>query len=181
MQISIVRDAVFFFVYEDLLIVLYRLGYKLYFFSLLDNELPVYNTNFVFVPGGYPERFVDRLCKLYKFLIFLKKQVNKHDCKVYAECGGFIILSKKFIIDSHCYNCCRTFNVVNKFKAIVLKMYKVCCLNDFNFLFNAHEFHYCRIISQRCTNLFLAKSAVGISLHGVLVKEALGSYLHITR
>jgi cobyrinic acid a,c-diamide synthase len=92
-RIAVARDAAFCFVYEDNLRLLQEAGAELVTFSpLLDERLPE-NIRGIYLPGGYPELFADLLAdnEIVKGGI---RQAVEEGLPVYAECGGFIYLTR---------------------------------------------------------------------------------------
>lgn len=91
--IAVARDEAFCFVYEDNLRLLREAGAKIIEFSpLRDERLPEGVTG-VYLPGGYPEIFADTLAENTAMKAELRKMIEGW-MPVYAECGGFIYLTK---------------------------------------------------------------------------------------
>jgi cobyrinic acid a,c-diamide synthase len=92
-RIAVARDAAFCFVYEDNLRLLRELGAELCSFSpLADAALPP-GISGIYLPGGYPELFAATLAGNAP----LKEEIRgaiEADMPVYAECGGFIYLTR---------------------------------------------------------------------------------------
>lgn len=92
-RIAVARDAAFCFVYEDNLRLLREAGAEVVPFSpLADSALPD-GVSGIYLPGGYPELFCERLAANGSMLQAIRTAVEQ-DIPLYAECGGFIYLTK---------------------------------------------------------------------------------------
>ena len=92
-RIGVARDAAFCFVYEDNLRLLRQAGAELVEFSpLADTGLPEEIAG-LYLPGGYPEVFADVLASNGSMKDAVRDAVER-GMPVYAECGGFIYLSR---------------------------------------------------------------------------------------
>lgn len=92
-RIGVARDAAFCFVYEDNLRLLRRAGAEVVEFSpLADSGLPEGIAG-LYLPGGYPEVFADVLAANGAMKDAVRRAVEG-GMPVYAECGGFIYLSR---------------------------------------------------------------------------------------
>jgi cobyrinic acid a,c-diamide synthase len=93
--VAVARDRAFSFLYEANLKLLEKMGAKLIFFSpLQDRCLPA--TDSVYLPGGYPELYVDQL----ESNVDMKKALHQHfesHKPIYAECGGMLYLLDKLV------------------------------------------------------------------------------------
>lgn len=92
-RIAVARDAAFCFVYEDNLKMLEAAGATLLFFSpLVDAELPQ-DVHALYLIGGYPEWYAERL----QHNVAMRSSV-KAFCErggfVWAECGGLMYLAQ---------------------------------------------------------------------------------------
>ena len=91
--IAVARDEAFCFVYEDNLRLLRGEGAKIVEFSPLRDERLPEGISGVYLPGGYPEIFADTLAENTAMKAELRKMIDG-GMPVYAECGGFIYLTK---------------------------------------------------------------------------------------
>jgi cobyrinic acid a,c-diamide synthase len=92
-SIAVARDEAFCFVYEDNLRLLREEGAKIVEFSPLRDERLPEGVSGVYLPGGYPEIFADTLAENKTMKADLRKMIDG-GMPVYAECGGFIYLTK---------------------------------------------------------------------------------------
>ncbi|GFE60193.1 cobyrinate a,c-diamide synthase [Geobacter sp. AOG2] len=92
-RIAVARDAAFCFVYEDNLRLLREAGAEVVPFSpLADVHLPP-GIHGIYLPGGYPELYAERLAANSAMKAAVRDAVEA-GMPVYAECGGFIYLTR---------------------------------------------------------------------------------------
>ena len=92
-RIAVARDMAFCFVYEDNLRLLREAGAELAEFSpLKDTALPE-DISGLYLPGGYPELFAEALAANLAMKTEIRDAIVS-GMPVYAECGGFIYLTK---------------------------------------------------------------------------------------
>jgi cobyrinic acid a,c-diamide synthase len=92
-RIAVARDAAFCFVYHDNLRLLREAGGELLFFSpLADDALPE-GISGIYLPGGYPELYAERLAANGPMLEAIRAAARE-GMPLYAECGGFIYLTR---------------------------------------------------------------------------------------
>ncbi|SDO97240.1 cobyrinate a,c-diamide synthase [Desulforhopalus singaporensis] len=92
-RIGVARDKAFCFYYEDNFDILRNAGAELVFFSpLTDSSLPE-NIDGLYLGGGYPELYAEQLSGNTGMLASLRNWIE-NDRPVYAECGGFMYLTK---------------------------------------------------------------------------------------
>jgi cobyrinic acid a,c-diamide synthase len=92
-RIAVARDAAFCFVYEDNLRLLRERGAELCTFSpLADSALPE-GISGIYLPGGYPELFAETLARNAPLKEGIRGAIEA-GMPVYAECGGFIYLTR---------------------------------------------------------------------------------------
>jgi cobyrinic acid a,c-diamide synthase len=96
--IAVASDEAFCFVYEDNLRLLREAGAEIVDFSpLRDDKLPD-NISGIYLPGGYPEIFADTLAENTTMKADLREMIEG-GMPVYAECGGFIYLTRGVVAD----------------------------------------------------------------------------------
>ncbi len=90
LRIGIARDAAFSFVYPANLDLLRAMGAELVFFSPLhDAALP--DVDSVYLPGGYPELYPERLARNETMKNAMRQHVEANK-PLLAECGGMLYL-----------------------------------------------------------------------------------------
>ena len=91
--VAVARDEAFCFFYPETLETLEHAGVKPVFFSpLRDRALPVGACG-LYLPGGYPELYAERLSANREMLASVREAVNRKLPTV-AECGGFLYLGR---------------------------------------------------------------------------------------
>ncbi|MCG4579951.1 cobyrinate a,c-diamide synthase [Clostridium cochlearium] len=92
LKIAVAYDKAFSFYYRDNIELLEDLGEVIYFSPLNDKELPK-DIDFLYIGGGYPEVFIEKLSKNKSMLKSIKEELDK-GLKCYAECGGLMYLTE---------------------------------------------------------------------------------------
>jgi cobyrinic acid a,c-diamide synthase len=88
--IAVARDAAFSFIYRDNLQILQQMGAQLRFFSpVTDQVMP--EADALYLPGGYPELYLDQLADNQTMLQSIRAHVQA-DKPTVAECGGMLYL-----------------------------------------------------------------------------------------
>jgi cobyrinic acid a,c-diamide synthase len=94
--IAVARDDAFCFYYPENLELLMEAGADIEFFSPLQGQQPGPNAAGVYLGGGYPELHAAELAAnigLWQSL----KNLKLRDVPIYAECGGFMVLTEALI------------------------------------------------------------------------------------
>jgi cobyrinic acid a,c-diamide synthase len=94
--IAVARDEAFCFYYPENLELLAEAGAAIEFFSPLRGEQPGSDAAGVYLGGGYPELHAARLSSnagLWQAL----NELRLRDAPIYAECGGFMVLTQGLI------------------------------------------------------------------------------------
>lgn len=97
LRIAVACDEAFNFVYKVNMDRLAEMGEVVRFSPLADEELPT--ADFVYLPGGYPELFADRLQRNHRLMDAVRDYVERGG-RVLAECGGMIWLSRSLVPDA---------------------------------------------------------------------------------
>ena len=90
--LAVARDSAFCFVYDDNLRLLREAGAELEMFSPVNDDA-VPEAAGLYLPGGYPELFAEPLAGNFTMKNSIRSAVER-GMPVYAECGGFIYLTK---------------------------------------------------------------------------------------
>ena len=96
-NISIARDEAFNFTYRENIDVLKQKGEATFFSPLSDKHLPE-GTDFLYLPGGYPEFFLQQLTENETMRQSIRTYIENGGACL-AECGGMMYLCRS-IIDS---------------------------------------------------------------------------------
>lgn len=94
-RIAVARDAAFTFTYHQNMQALARLGKVTYFSPLADAALPA-DTDFLYLPGGYPELFAAAL----RANVPMRASIAAYCAgggATYAECGGLMYLGQQLL------------------------------------------------------------------------------------
>ncbi|MBS1665248.1 MAG: cobyrinate a,c-diamide synthase [Bacteroidetes bacterium] len=93
-QILVARDAAFHFLYPQNIRQLEQWGTITYFSPLKDTTLP-FQPDLLYLPGGYPELYLEALSDNTTLL----RQIKTYNGRIIAECGGMMYLGES-ITDS---------------------------------------------------------------------------------
>ncbi|WP_434577791.1 cobyrinate a,c-diamide synthase [Thermoanaerobacterium thermosaccharolyticum] len=95
-KIAIAYDEAFNFYYQDSFDALKEAGAELLPFSPLHDEALPKDISGIYIGGGFPEVFADKLSQNVRMLSLLKHNIDI-GMPVYAECGGLMYLTKRII------------------------------------------------------------------------------------
>ena len=95
-RFAVARDAAFAFLYPHLLELWRRQGSVVVPFSPLADEAPDESTDFIFLPGGYPELHGRTLAGAGNFHSGLKAAAAR-GVQIYGECGGYMVLGRSLV------------------------------------------------------------------------------------
>lgn len=137
-RIAVAYDEAFRFYYKENLELLEEIGEVIYFSPLRDSELPK-NIDFLYLGGGYPEVFKDKLNENKSMLKSIKDALD-NGLNCYAECGGLMYLMED--IDGE--------ELVGFFKGNsemtkTLNRFGYAVINVDNIKINCHEFHKSKV------------------------------------
>jgi cobyrinic acid a,c-diamide synthase len=90
-KISVARDKAFNFTYHENIEYLKRLGEVTFFSPIADNNLP--QSDLVYLPGGYPELFLEELAGNESMKEDIRNFVENGG-KILAECGGMMYMCR---------------------------------------------------------------------------------------
>ena len=189
-RIGIARDEAFCFYYQDNFDLLERYGAELVFFSPLNDYCLPPDINGLYLGGGYPELFAEKLSK-NRGLMEEIKELGNNGLPIYAECGGFMFLSEG-IKDksSHFYPMTGLFPMKIKmldrlnalgYREITLKVSSP--LGRLGEKIRGHEFHYSEIkeITGKVDLVYKLGDRPGLEIReeGYMKQNILGSYVHL--
>ncbi|RPH88244.1 MAG: cobyrinate a,c-diamide synthase [Deltaproteobacteria bacterium] len=187
--IGVIKDAAFQFYYEENIEALTDRGANVIQISALDEKvLPPVDA--LYIGGGFPETQAGRLAQNESFRRSLKEAAEK-GLPIYAECGGFIYLGESLTIGDHHYPMAGalpvTFGLENRPQGHGYTVLAVDRENPFfpvGTTISGHEFHYCRILSQRDEETHTAFNVLkGTGLNGqregLCRKNILAGFTHL--
>lgn len=186
LKIAVARDDAFCFVYEETL-ELFKLngGYVHYFSPLTDENFG--SADLVFLPGGYPELYMEALSKneeMKEALInFLENGGH-----LLAECGGLIYLAKEVITSEGPFKGLNLLPfTVEMGKRFASLGYVDVTVADGNPLFSSgirlkgHRFHYSFIKEgrEKVPSSYILERKDSTEKEGFVYKNLLASYVHL--
>jgi len=89
MTIYIAKDEAFNFLYRETVDVLRGVG-EVHLFSPLKNDAVPEDAGFIYLPGGYPEFFLEQLAQSTATM----ESLRRTKARIWAECGGMMYLSQ---------------------------------------------------------------------------------------
>lgn len=184
-RIGVARDKAFCFYYEDNFDILREAGCELVFFSpLTDTELPS-GLDALYLGGGYPELYAERLSSNLPMITSIHQWIE-NDRPVYAECGGFMYLTEGIIDQDNVFH-----KMVSAFP-VTARMQKsraslgyrevttqsACCFGPAGTVLRGHEFHYSNIdkMPDHIDRIYAVNNGTS---EGYTYKKALGGYMHL--
>ncbi len=184
-RIAVAMDQAFAFSYRHLLDGWRKAGAEILPFSPLADEGPDQKADMVYLPGGYPELYLDVLAagKIWQAGI---SAMAEHRRPVFGECGGYMVLGQE-IISAKGKRVPMTglLDVVTSFAETRLQLgyRKLERLADVPLpeIAYGHEFHYTTTIREQGQPLFAASDKDGKTLAsmGVVNGSVFGSYAHL--
>jgi cobyrinic acid a,c-diamide synthase len=189
-RLAVARDAAFCFLYDDNLRLLREAGAEIIEFSpLSDCQLPD-DISGIYLPGGYPELFADQLAANETMKAAIRNAIEA-GMPVYAECGGFIYLTRGIERAQHAVPL-REFVGIFPVTARMLPRrkalgYREVELTADSFLGPAgtvargHEFHYSEIgeMPEEIERIYrVRKLGVDLGEEGFRYRNCLASYIH---
>jgi cobyrinic acid a,c-diamide synthase len=176
--------------YEDNLRLLREAGAELIFFSPLhDATLPA-DIHGIYLPGGYPELYAQKLDENRSMKEAIRAAVTS-DTPVYAECGGFVYLTDGIdatdgqpsadfagVFPTRC-------RMLPRRKALGYRQLELTAdtiIGTSGAVLRGHEFHYSEIgvmaeSVERCYQVSRQGNILG--LEGFRIRNCLASYIHL--
>jgi cobyrinic acid a,c-diamide synthase len=190
-RIGVAQDEAFSFYYPESLDILKNLGAEIVSFSpIKDTELP--QVDGLLFGGGFPEMFVNELSDNHSMRQSIWQACQK-GMPVYAECGGFMYLTKQIIdftgqhydmvgaIPAVC-NMESKLQTVGYVEATALADSILCTAGD---ILRGHEFHFSQMTNDDSSESFpwaftFKKTRTGeVYPGGYAQNNIVASYLHI--
>ncbi len=172
-RIGVARDKAFCFYYEDSLEALRKAGAELVEFSPLEDEKLPENIQGLYLGGGYPELYKEKLNQNRSMLESIRNAL-KGKLPCIAECGGFMYLLENIegtemvgSLKGGCYNKGK----LTRFGYITLTAKKDNMLCNKGESIRAHEFHH--YDAEVSGEDFNAKKENGRQWNAVIATESL--------
>lgn len=187
-RIAVASDAAFCFCYPDNLRLLEENGAEIVRFSPLDNASLPEKIDGLYLPGGYPELYAERL-SLNASMRSAIRNFSLSGKPVYAECGGFMYLAREIRTETATYPMCNVFNLhCTMDKRHRALGYREITTTTGSILGNkgttarGHEFHYS--FAEETTayeSLYKVTDRKGLktSTFGYATRNTIGSYVHL--
>lgn len=177
LKIAVAFDDAFNFVYHENIEYLKKIGDVTFFSPLKDKELP--ESDFVYLPGGYPELYLKELSENRAMHQSIINYVESSG-KLLAECGGMMYLSTS-IADKDGAQ----YPMVNIFRqnATMEKMKLRLGYRKFEYngmLMKGHEFHYSSVDGDKVSiaQQYNAKNTI-VDTKLMRYKNAIAGYTHL--
>lgn len=97
LRVAVARDEAFSFLYHQNIEALKALGELTWFSPIHDHTVP--ETDFLYLPGGYPELFAKQLSENGSMLMSIRRYCGNGGL-AYAECGGMMYLGQSITTDN---------------------------------------------------------------------------------
>jgi cobyrinic acid a,c-diamide synthase len=187
--ISIAADTAFAFCYPHIMKQWQKSGAKLHFFSPLRDEAPQHDSDFIYLPGGYPELHASTLADAHKFKDALRSAADA-GVAIYGECGGYMALGQTLTdragISHEMAGLLPIHTSFEKPKRHLgyrqASLISDCVLGAAGTQFSAHEFHYASVVGDEGHDpIFEIENASGQKLGTVGARNGsvAGSYIHL--
>ena len=189
-RIAVARDNAFCFYYQDNLELLEGQGAELAFFSPISGDDLPPNIDGIYIGGGYPELFGDKLAKNSKLRDRIKEK-SDDGMPIYGECGGFMYLCEALLDQNGnrypmagCFPFTTT--MFSRLKALgyrEITLTRDTIIGNQGLTIRGHEFHYSEINkrAQEVKSAYRISDRLGLDKppDGYLVNRTLGSYNHL--
>lgn len=177
-KIAIARDEAFTFTYHQNIDVLSSFGELTFFSPIHDKELP--ETDFLYLPGGYPELFADALSQNETMRASIKSYCLLGGL-TYAECGGLMYLGNEITTSGGAnFPMAAVLDCTTSMENSKLALgYRTMQWN--NLELKGHEFHYSKLLENALdTESVTVKNAKGIEVETRLYRKlnTFASYVH---
>ncbi len=142
-RIAVAQDEAFNFIYPENIKALQDLG-ELVFFSPLEDETLPQGTDLLYLPGGYPEFYLDKLSRNETMRLAIK-HYGESGGHILAECGGMMYLCEDIIDENQqAYPMCGLLPHQATMEDMKLSLgYRSVVCKDIQL--RGHEFHYSRL------------------------------------
>jgi len=174
---AVATDEAFAFYYHENIEYLKKRGTVTFFSPMHDQELP--DADFIYLPGGYPELYPDKLSENTSMLESIRRYVEQGG-RLLAECGGMMYLSSCIADKTG-----KEYPMVNIFKQKASMEAMKLTLGYRQFTSNGicvkgHEFHYSSVSGNE-ESFITQYNAKGIPVDTKLLryKNAIAGYTHI--
>jgi cobyrinic acid a,c-diamide synthase len=188
--LAVARDNAFCFYYQDDFDLFEALGAKIKLFSPLNDRSLPDGIDGIFMGGGFPELFADRLMENESMRNSIL-EAYKQGTVIYGECGGMMYLLEKLIdCEGRSFKMSGvlsgTSRMENRRQGLGYVIVDATCDNVIcrnGNTFRAHEFHWSRLQDVPDNTIFAYKTRKSIGkktgVDGICQSNVLASYTHI--
>ncbi len=188
-RIGYVRDAALWFYYEENLQALRHAGAELIELSLLSPE-PWPELDALYLGGGFPETLAGRIADNTSLRTHIR-ELAESGLPIYAECGGFMVLSRSLVYQGAEYPMTGVFPVSTHLcerpQGLGYIDATVTEENPYHpagSVIRGHEFHYSKCVvdagAQPAFGLQMARGeGMGADRDGLVYKNVFASYTHL--
>ena len=189
-NLAIAKDNAFCFYYQDDIDLFEALGAKVKYFSPLSNRRLPDDIDGIFLGGGFPELYTEKLMENDSMKKSILEAYNQGTV-IYGECGGMMYLLERLIdCDGSSFNMCGVLSGTSRMEnrrqglgyIIAEATYDnvICKRGD---TFRAHEFHWSKLLDVPENTIFSYKTRKSngkeSGYDGICKKNVLASYTHI--
>lgn len=176
--IAVAAGKAFSFLYPENIEALQSAGAKIEFFDPLDDESLPLGSNGLYVGGGFPEIFAEKLATNQPLLRSVKKAIEQ-GLPTWAECGGLMWLSDTVDGKKMVGALPATIELTNSLTLgyVSARPSRKNCLSDADEIIYGHEFHYSKCEPNGGGIQFTTRN--GISKSGFISPSMFASYLHV--
>ena len=184
-HIAVAKDAAFNFYYEENFALLRAYGAELHFFSPLNNEQVPSQAQGVYIGGGFPEEFAEKLSENTASKESIRTAIDQ-GLPTLAECGGYMYLTESITNRAG-----ETYEMLGVIEGHVKMQEKLAALGyreitgvKGNFLINedeqakGHEFHYSTYEGEHETPAYFSKGRFRAQQEGYLNGNLVAGYTH---
>ena len=189
-NLAIAKDNAFCFYYQDDIDLFEALGAKVKYFSPLSNRRLPDDIDGIFLGGGFPELYTEKLMENDSMKKSILEAYNQGTV-IYGECGGMMYLLERLIdCDGSSFNMCGVLSGTSRMEnrrqglgyIIAEATYDnvICKRGD---TFRAHEFHWSKLLDVPENTIFAYKTRKSngkeSGYDGICKKNVLASYTHV--
>ncbi|MHC4873547.1 MAG: cobyrinate a,c-diamide synthase [Planctomycetota bacterium] len=190
-RIAVADDKAFNFKYSQNIEALEKAGAEIVRFSPLEGSKLPQNISGIYLPGGYPEVFIDKLAANIEMISEIKEFARQGKV-IYAECGGLIYLSESLTdLAGKEYEMCGIIPIKTRMLTKLKRLgYREVELKENSLWGNAgtricgHEYHYSEITEENLTKgewekIYLSRGRDIETEQGFYNGNILASYIHL--
>jgi len=187
-NIAIAKDNAFSFIYPHIIDGWRKNGSEISYFSPLNDETPETNVDAIYLPGGYPELYAEKIANNLTFLNSLR-EAGSNNKIIFGECGGYMVLGNSLVDKagkSHQMAGLLQLKTTFKNNKLSLGYKKAVSLTSSPFgpvgtNLRCHEFHYATVVTSSGNKLFKVEDPnhQDLGFQGLQNKSIFGSFMHL--